>query len=110
MGPAAMMRIALTRATAALLIAVALAACSSKVTEENYEKIVPGMKEEEVRKILGLPSESRSTAVKLDEVYTSTQTKWTGDQGTIVVLFFNGEVQSKMHYPPGVKPETPRRD
>jgi uncharacterized lipoprotein len=94
---------------AALLLVATLAACGSKVNEQNYDKITVGMKEAEVGKILGIASESRSTAVKVDEVYTSTQSKWRGDKGTIVVVFLNGEVQSKMHYPPGAEPAPEKR-
>lgn len=97
------------RAAAVLFLAAMLAACGSKVSEENYDKITVGMKEAEVGRILGVASESRSTSVKVDEVFTSTQSKWRGDKGTIVVVFFNGEVQSKMHYPPGAEPAPEKR-
>ena len=50
-------------------------------------------------------SESRSSAVKVEEtVFTSTESKWRNDKGTIVVLFLNGEVQRKIFYEPGAEP------
>ena len=41
--------------------------------------------------------------------YTSTQSKWRSDKGTIIVLFQNGEVQSKEYFPPGTEPAPQRR-
>ena len=102
----------LARALPALLaLSLALAGCGPKVSQENYDKITDGMKEEHVQKILGVASESRSSAVKVeDTVFTSTQTKWRNDKGTIVVLFLNGEVQQKIFYEPGKEPPPQRRD
>ena len=86
------------------------AACSSKVTEANYTKITDGMKEAQVATILGIASESRNTTVKVqDENYTSTQSKWRGDKGTIVVFSLNGEMQDKRFYGPGEEPKAERR-
>jgi len=95
------------RTASALLVAVTLAACGSKVSPENYEKITAGMTEKQVGKILGIPSESRNAAVKVvDETFTSTQSKWISDRGTIAVGFLNGEMQWKHYYPPGTKAES----
>lgn len=101
---------ALRAALAALACLVVLAACGPNVSRANYDKIQEGMKEEQVKKILGIPSESRSQAMKVeDTVFTSTQTKWRNDKGTIVVLFLNEEVQEKTFYEPGTEPPpTPR--
>ena len=93
-----------------LLLTVALCACGSKVTAENYDKIVKGMKEDKVASILGIASESRNSAVKFEgTTFTSTQSKWRSDKGTIVVLFQNGEVQDKEYFPPGTEPPPQRR-
>lgn len=95
----------------ALAFALLLAGCESKVTQANYDRITEGMKEEQVQKILGIGSESRSQSMRIeDTVFTSTQTKWRGDKGTIVVLFLNGEVQQKIFYPPGAEPPPERPD
>jgi outer membrane biogenesis lipoprotein LolB len=96
---------AAARLLVAILALVLLAACSSKVNRTNFDKINEGMKEDQVKAILGMASESRVSAAKVDDVeYTSTQTKWRGDKGTIVVVFFNGEVQQKIFFEPGTEP------
>ena len=96
---------------ATLLMTLALCACGSKVSAENYDKIVKGMKEDKVNSILGIASESRNSSVKIDGVtYTSTQSKWRSDKGTIAVLFQNGEVQDKEYFPPGTEPPPQRRN
>ena len=91
-------------------MALALCACGSKVSAENYDKIVRGMQEDKVNSILGIASESRNSSAKIDGVtYTSTQSKWRSDKGTIIVLFQNGDVQSKEYFPPGTEPAPQRR-
>jgi len=95
----------LAAALAALALVLMLAACGPNVSRANYDKISEGMKEDQVKAILGVATESRSSAVKAeDTVFTSTQTKWRNDKGTIVVLFLNGEVQQKIFYEPGAEP------
>ena len=47
---------------ATLLMTLALCACGSKVSAENYDKIVKGMKEDKVNSILGIASESRNSS------------------------------------------------
>jgi len=104
------MTTALTRTGIALLLAAALVACSSKVSETNFDRIANGMKEEQVASLLGVASEARNTTVKIQgETYTSTQSKWRGDKGTIMVVFLNGEVQDKRFYGPGEEPKAERR-
>jgi len=98
-----------TRVTA-LLMTLALCACGSKVSAENYDKIVKGMQEDKVASILGIPSESRNSSVKVEgATFTSTESKWRSDKGTIVVLFQNGEVRDKEDFPPGTEPAPQRR-
>jgi len=98
-------------ALAALASVLILAGCSPKVSHANFDKINEGMKEAQVQDILGIGSESRSSAVKVeDTVFTSTETKWRNDKGTIIVLFLNGEVQQKIFYEPGEEPPPRPRD
>jgi hypothetical protein len=93
-----------------VVLTLAVAACGPKVSRQSFDKIADGMKEAEVQAILGVASESRSSAMKVeDTVYTSTQSKWRTDKGTIVVLFLNGEVQQKIFYEPGEEPPPERR-
>jgi hypothetical protein len=95
----------------AFTVAFALAACGPKISPENFDKIVKGMKEDQVAKILGIASESRNSAVKVEgTTFTSTQSKWRNDKGTIVVLFQDGEVQAKHYYAPGAEPAPERRN
>jgi hypothetical protein len=95
---------------AALCMALALSACGSKVSEANYDKITNGMTEDQVGKILGIASESRNSSVQVEgKTYTSTQSKWRSDMGTIFVHFENGEMRSKHYYPPGAEPAPERR-
>ena len=107
MSPAAGLRMV----AALVVLTLALAGCGPKVSRDNYDKITDGMKEEQVKSILGVASESRSSAVKVeDTVFTSTQSKWRNDKGTIVVVFLNGEMQRKHFYEPGTEPPPVRRD
>jgi hypothetical protein len=97
--------VALRAALVALAFLLVLAGCGSNVSRANFDKISEGMKEDQVKAILGSASESRSSSVKVeDAVFTSTQTKWRNDKGTIVVVFLNGEVQQKVFYEPGAEP------
>ena len=93
------------------LFSLTLFACSSKVSDTNFEKIVPGMSEQQVSDIMGLADESRSDQVNVDreQQFVSTRTKWHGDSGTIVVYFENGTAQSKRFYKPGEEPKDPHR-
>jgi hypothetical protein len=94
----------------AFILTLALAGCGPKISPENFDKIVKGMKEDHVAKILGIASESRNSAVKVEgTTFTSTQSKWRNDKGTIVVLFQDGEVQAKHYYAPGAEPAPERR-
>ena len=93
-----------------LFLAFVLCACGPKVSAENYDKIVKGLKEEEVARILGIASESRNAAITVEgATFTSTQSKWRNDKGTIVVYFQNGEVDSKHYFAPGTEPAAARR-
>lgn len=95
---------------AALLALLVLGACGSKVTAENYDKIVKGMREDKVAGILGIASEARNSSMKIEgATFTSTESKWRSDKGTIVVYFQNGEVQDKNYYAPGTEPAPERR-
>ncbi len=51
------------RGTALLLLLLALTACGSKVNESNYAKIEIDMTEEQVKSLLGAPTESSSLNV-----------------------------------------------
>ena len=75
----------------ALLVALALAACS-KVTQENFAKIQEGMSEQEVISLLGSPTESSSINVL---GVSGTSSRWMSRDAVIDVRFVNGQVALK---------------
>jgi hypothetical protein len=77
---------------AAIMVSFAIAACSSKVNQDNFDKIKTGMTEDEVKNILGPPTETSSMSIA---GFSGTSSKWESKNGTIVIQFFNGEVQIK---------------
>ena len=77
---------------ALFLMLFVLAACGSKVNESNYAKIEIDMTEEQVKSLLGVPSESSSINVG---GLSGTSSKWVSKEGTINVQFLNGKVKAK---------------
>jgi hypothetical protein len=69
-----------------------LAACSSPINQENFEKIQTGMTMTQVTAILGEPTESSSVDVA---VFSGTVSKWKKGDVTITVQFVNGKVVAK---------------
>jgi hypothetical protein len=78
--------------TLLFLLVLVLAACGSKANEVNYAKIEIDMTEEQVRSLLGEPTESSSINVA---GLSGTSLKWVGKEGTINVQFLNGKVKAK---------------
>ncbi|MGH8530819.1 MAG: hypothetical protein ACRETN_13420 [Nevskiales bacterium] len=81
----------LLRATA-LSVVLLLAACGSKVTPENYEKIRNKMSQDEVYSILGKPTEVSSAGIGN---LSASNEVWKGKTHTITVTFGNGSVGFK---------------
>ena len=81
----------------ALLVALAIAACS-KVTQENFAKIQEGMSEQEVISLLGEPTESNSVNVL---GVSGTASRWQSGDAVINVRFVNGKVALKRFDKPG---------
>jgi len=75
-------------AFAALL---ALTACT-RITQENFSRIDPGMTEQEVVSILGAPSESSSGSLL---GISGTASRWRGRDAEITVRFVGGKVATK---------------
>lgn len=71
---------------------VVLAACGSKVTQENFDKIKAGMTQEEVTALLGEPTES--SGFSLGNL-SGTSAVWKDKNGAIHIQFVNGKVLSK---------------
>jgi len=85
-------RFSIIQMTALLLLLFALAACGSKVNESNYAKIEIDMTEEQVKSLLGTPTDSSSINVA---GLSGTSSKWVAKEGTINVQFLNGKVKAK---------------
>ena len=77
---------------AAAALALALAACGSRITEDNFAKIHEGMTRDEVSAILGKPTESSS--VDILGVSGSSAT-WTDRNARITIQFVNDKVRMK---------------
>ena len=72
---------------------VILGACVSKINQENYEKIQKGMTSEEVKAILGEPTESKLASI--GGLVSGTSAVWKGGGMTIDIKFLNNKVQLK---------------
>ncbi|WP_432719583.1 DUF3862 domain-containing protein [Jeongeupia wiesaeckerbachi] len=79
------------RLITALLLALALTACS-KVNSENYQKITTGMQRDEVVKLLGEPKSTDGGSVFGISGESAT---WQGSDTTIAIQFINGKVMTK---------------
>lgn len=89
---------------AAMLAAVALlAACGSKVTAENFERIQTGMTQKEVIAVLGEPTETSNVNIA---GVSGGMASWK-DGGTVIsVQFLNDKVQAKQLSKETAKPQT----
>ena len=79
------------RALLAAAVALVIAACG-KVTQENFARLTEGMPEQEVRAILGEPTESSSLQVL---GVSGTSSKWATVDAVITVQFANGKLRLK---------------
>jgi hypothetical protein len=79
---------------AALLAALALAACGSRVSQENFDRIQSGMTREEVVAILGAPTETSGFSVGS---LSGESAAWSGKDASISIQFANGKVMSKQY-------------
>ena len=84
---------------AALVLALALAACS-KVTQENVARVQDGMSEQEVHAILGKPTESTSVTIL---GLSGTSSRWVAGEAVITIQFANGKVRLKTYDKPAPK-------
>jgi hypothetical protein len=76
---------------AAAALALLITACS-KITEENFAKIEPGMTEQEVIAVLGAPTESNGVSVL---GVSGAAWRWVDRDAVIAVRFVNGKVALK---------------
>jgi hypothetical protein len=76
----------------ALLVSALLVGCGSKVTQENFDKIQAGMSREEVKAILGEPTESSGVSVG---AISGDTWLWKKNGTTITIQFVSGKVLAK---------------
>jgi outer membrane protein assembly factor BamE (lipoprotein component of BamABCDE complex) len=69
-----------------------LAACGSRLNQENFEKIREGMSQKEVREILGEPVDASGASLL---GLSSGEAVWKDDKTTVTVHFLNDKVISK---------------
>lgn len=77
---------------AIVLAATLLAACGSKVSAENFERIQTGMTQKEVVAILGEPTETSAVSIA---GLSGGMATWRDGNTEISVQFLNDKVQAK---------------
>lgn len=85
--------------TAAALL---LAACGSKISAENFERIQTGMTQKEVAAILGEPTETSVIGVA---GLSGGMATWRDGNTTIFIQFLNDKVQAKQLNRETAKPQ-----
>ncbi len=76
----------------ALILSVALLGCGSKLTQENFDKVQNGMSMEQVKSILGEPTETKSVGVGL---FSGISATWKDKKTLINIQFVNDKVALK---------------
>jgi outer membrane protein assembly factor BamE (lipoprotein component of BamABCDE complex) len=74
------------------ILLLCLAACSSRLSQENFDKVHEGMSQKEVRDILGEPVNASSASLL---GLSSGEAVWKDDKTTISVHFLNDKVVTK---------------
>jgi hypothetical protein len=77
---------------AAFLAALLLAACGSKISAENFERIQTGMTQKEVVAILGEPTEASAISIA---GLSGGMATWRDGNTEISVQFLNDKAQAK---------------
>ena len=90
----------LRRSFSAVALALLLAACGSKVTQDNFAKIHEGMTQDQVTDILGKPTQSSSVDIL---GMSGTSATWTDNDARITIQFVNGKVRLKSFEKPSIK-------
>ncbi len=92
------------RSLAALTLVLAFAACESRITRENFEKVTDGMSYAQVRAILGSGEDQTATGTGITTYGLATGEArsnrkvyvWKDGHRTITVVFDNGKVVEKI--------------
>lgn len=74
------------------ILLLCLAACGSRLNQENFDKIREGMSQKEVREILGEPVDASGASLL---GFSSGEAVWKDDKTTITVHFLNDKMVSK---------------
>ena len=78
------------------ILLLGLAACGSRLNQENFDKIHDGMSQKEVREILGEPVDASGASIL---GLSGGEAVWKDDKTTITVHFLNDKVVSKRMSP-----------
>jgi len=92
------------RSVGVAVLLLFLAACGSRLNQENFDKIRDGMSQKEVREILGEPVDASGASFL---GLSSGEAMWKDDKTTITVHFLNDKVVGK-HMSPTEKKEKPK--
>jgi hypothetical protein len=74
------------------LLAAALVACGSNISQANFEKVKVGMTMDEVKSVLGSPT--NTSTMEMGGI-SGTTAIWSDNKNTISVQFMNGKVKFK---------------
>ena len=80
------------RSLGVVLLLACLAACGSRLNQENFDKVREGMSQKEVREILGAPINASGGSVL---GLSGEEAVWKDDKTVITVHFLNDKVVSK---------------
>ena len=74
------------------ILLLCLAACSARLSQENFDKVREGMSQKDVREILGEPVDASGASLL---GLSSGEAVWKDDKTIITVHFLNDKVVSK---------------
>jgi len=80
------------RSLGVAILLLCLAACGSRLNQENFDKIRDGMSQKEVREVLGDPVDASGASFL---GLSSGEAVWKDNRTTITVHFLNDKVVSK---------------
>ena len=80
------------RSLGVAILLLCLAACGSRLNQENFEKVRDGMSQKEVREILGDPVDASGASFL---GLSSGEAVWRDNKTTITVHFLNDKVVGK---------------
>ena len=80
------------RSLGVAVLVLCMAACGSRLNQENFDKIHEGMSQKEVREILGEPVDASGASFL---GISSGEAVWKDDKTTVAVHFLNDKVISK---------------